>query len=376
MKHLQALAIPAMAITMFLPSSACRVGGSDNQKTDTSVAADSNSETGLGTDTAGGGATGDTSQGGPDTGQGGPDTGTGAPTLESCKAWVLENHRNTYEPNGCWTIGGLSEEEWAEYFDSIQTLEGGFGGVLPIGDDRFVSLWIPDDWETMEQGQTLLVGLHGSAGCTSTLFDEWYDYTHASRKYALAAVQWMGATYSEARDNYYIDEDTNWDSGEAIFEGTQEFLDQLYANCPFDDASTVLYGFSRGAARSFHVTACDSHNLSVSGSRYFNTTIADSGGGEFYQDDDWCWADLDAVDYMSSRFWLFCGTEDSGGVNCDHLSSSKDSVEERNGIVDELYMEEGRGHGIFSDDGSPHSPESPSDAQNAMFDYIDSFASR
>ncbi len=352
MKPLHITAVAALTFaSLHLLSGLPGCGGSD--KNDTSSSSDSvdGSDSGNSTDTA-------------------------APTLESCKAWILENHRSDYPANGCWTLGPNTVEEWADYFDSFRNLEGGFGGTLPVGDGRFVNLWIPDTWETQEQGQTLVVGLHGSSGCTSSFFDEWYDYTARDHKYALAAVQWMGATYSKERDDYYIDTETDWDSGEVIFAMIQEFLDELFANCPFDNAGKVLYGFSRGAARSFHVTACDSYNLSRNGFRYFDATVADSGGGEFYEDDDWCWADLDAVDYLSSRFWLFCGTADSGGENCDHMSSSQDSVEDRNGIIDELYMEEGRGHGIFSDDGSPHSPESPSKAQTAMFDYIESFSSR
>ncbi len=349
------LLFPVILVGLTCAGLSCSDGSGNKTDNDTSTASDS-------------------SHGQDDSAQGSEDY----PNMDSCRQWITENHQSAYEPNGCWTLGNDSPEEkakyWNDYLSRYSDLEGGIGGVIPLGDNRFYAVWIPDDWDTLDQPRSLVVGMHGSSGCIVTVFEKLYEYTGNSRKYAIVVLEWMGATYNKAIDDFETLVYDDYDTADTIFSEIQTIMNDLTGNCPFDGVSPVLYGFSWGSARSFQVSACDTFNKSNTGTQVFNAYINDSGTGPYFDNDGWCWEDLNSVDYMNSHFWLFCGTADNDGRICEEMEEAVERIEDATGIVDEFYKEEGRGHGIFSLDGSEHSAESPSDAQVAMFDYIDSVA--
>ncbi len=300
-------------------------------------------------------------------------TGTGSAaqgrSFDTCRAWIAENHRADYEMHACLSVERVDPSDWENYFNLQTELKGGFGGVLPVGDKQFYILWIPDAWESDMEDRTLIFDLHGSGACSAYIFEDWYNYTSFSRQYAIAALQWAWMQYDEVAGDYYVDDPDGFDSAEDVYANLVAMKEDILAHCPFDDVSFMYYGHSAASAISFEVGIYDAATEHEGGERLVNSYIADSGPGG---SDTWYWDDDSDLSYYGTRYWLFCGTADGG--TCSGMEKAQDSLEEKNATVDRLYEEEGRGHGIFNKDGSYHSPDDPSDAQIALFDYIDGIA--
>ena len=275
-----------------------------------------------------------------------PKSGSAEPTLDSCRAWIRENHSLDYPDHGC-----------QEHTDVLNSVAGNGGGVIPLQDSRFFITWFPDDWERLTD-KTLIVTLHGSGGCAERVY-QWWSRPAADHDYALVALQYAQAD-ATAEEGYAFD-----DAGQ-IYDSLRALFGELQAHCPLDDTTVVYHGFSRGSARSFKIALLDRAD---DGMKRFATFIADSGsefadtGGEVPT-----YLQTAAPDaYSGARFWLYCGGEDHDGMTCEGMKRMGPLLGEHGATVTTYRYEPG-GHGIFATV-QPGSPLSP--ALTALYEYID-----
>ena len=313
------------------------------------------------------------------------DTGGGAVTDAACAEWIAETTFVPTGQHGC--LGSVFrapvdqlltpddvQQYWEGYFASVAELDGGSAGILPVGSNRFYAVWFPDNWESQGNDRRLVVTLHGSDGCLDSVFEWWQSYTGRTKPYAIVALQYADSLQAERGAGYPFEyaETDDFDDADTIYANLNTILGDVESHCPIAGVPIVYHGFSRGAARSFELAFVD---WDQGGQQLFEAFISDSGtpfadvpGGG----DPDCWDGADDPDYNGARFWLFCGTEDSDGQTCRDQDRANNQVSAHNGVVDRFYEEAGRGHGVFN--GTDHNPQSPTEAQTVMFDYVDSFA--
>ncbi len=269
------------------------------------------------------------------------DGGTAAPqpTMADCNSWMRANHVVDYPNHDCTKFATILNE-----------LEANQAAAIPVGTNRFFIVWFPQNWEQI-QNQKLITIIHGSEACAEGRFDNWFDF---SDDYALVALQ-----YAENESAV----DPTYDSADTIYENLGSTFEQLEQNCPIQNATVIYDGFSRGAAFSFQIALKD---VDQSGMHKFTSFIADSGSGitdpnnlPFY---------FDNVDYMGSRFWLYCANNTAEGLSCSKMEFTKDLLPQNNAQVDAYYVDDGGYHGIFYG----HTAGQPDDAINALMNYVQS----
>lgn len=269
------------------------------------------------------------------------DQSSSLPTMDSYRAWITANHKTAYACHGC-----------EGYADILNNISNKGAGVIPVGQERFFIVWLPDDWES-RTNRKLVVTLHGNGACAERLFSWWYEYT-SNRSWALAALQYGESCTGTS---------TNFDNGYAIYSNLSEMLSLLRANCPLTDIPVVYHGFSRGSARSVEIAILDKARGECGFAAYIadsGTWVAEGGQSEILSN---C-----AADGMSGRhFWLYCGSNDNGGQTCTDMDQVFNFIQNKGGIIDDFVSCPTGGHGIFI----TGNPTVPGASLEAMYGYID-----
>ena len=270
------------------------------------------------------------------------------PTMATCRAWIRDNHSLNYENHGC-----------EDHADVLASVAAQGGGVIPVGDNRFSIVWFPDDWE-QRSDRALVVTLHGSGGCAEPNYQWWTERT-VGHQYAVLSLQYAQEDLTGG--------DLLFDSGAEIYENLRTALGELRAHCPLSDTALALHGFSRGSARAIEIALMD---RAPDGMKAFASFIADSGTG-FAESGGAIPPYLENAPpgaYSGAHFWLYCGELDHGGQTCTDMDRLAPIIRGLDGTVDALYKNPTGGHGIFITEPG----ESPTGAQLALFDYIDSLS--
>ncbi len=278
--------------------------------------------------------------------------GSEAPTLETCRAWIRENHTLDYDNHGC--------EEHADILTSVAQIGG---GVIPVGENRFFIVWFPRDWESREDREVVLT-IHGNGACAENNF-KWWQSVAQEHGFAVIALQYAEADVNDLDPR----EDALFDEVPVVYENLIKAYDAVRTHCPVEGIPVVLHGFSRGSALSYQLALMDKGE---NGRDLFAAFIADSGGagpaGSGDQTPGYLKnAPTDA--YGGAHFWLYCGMKDYDGVRCDDMEKMQELIVTHGGIVDALYVNPKGGHGLFIGDNVEYRQ-----ARDALYAYIDALS--
>ncbi len=274
-----------------------------------------------------------------------PESGE-SPSMETCQAWIRENHSLDYVNHGC-----------AEHADILQSVEGMGGGVIPVGDERFFIVWFPEGW-AQSSDREIIFTLHGNNACTEQNF-QWWQGMAEGQNFAVVALQYAEEDLTDEDPN----EEHLFDEGAVVYANLTTAYDELQAHCPLQGVPAIYYGFSRGSALSYHLALLD---RSPEGRGLFSAYIADSGGTGPAGTGDTppgYMQDASPVAYDGAHFWLYCGMKDFDGVRCDDMEKASALIQRHGGVVDEFHVSTTGGHGIFNRGVSQAT-------LNAMLDFI------
>ncbi|MBW2305128.1 MAG: hypothetical protein JRF57_15615 [Deltaproteobacteria bacterium] len=265
------------------------------------------------------------------------------PTFADCKAWIQAHQGFDFPNHGCEKQAGV-----------LKTVREAGGGFIPIDAGRFFIVWFPDDWNK-QRNKRLIVALHGSGGCAERMFKFWH-VMRSRHSFAVAAVQYAEV---DAAGNLRFDDSAR------IYELLRATLNQLKSHCPLDGVPVVLYGFSKGSARTFELAAMD---RAPEGMKAFSAFISDSGAvfAEYQGQLSPFLQHLGPSAYRGAHFWLYCGGKDHGGRTCRGMKRMAHFVRAHGGTVDRFYTHPPGGHGIFI----TGRPQRLGGALTALFDYI------
>ncbi len=279
-------------------------------------------------------------------------TGGSDPTMAMCRTWIQENHSLDYENHGC--------EEYAAILNSVAD-QG--GGVIPVGENRFFTVWFPEGWEQSPDPE-LVFTLHGNGGCAENNVKWWHEVA-AEHDYAVVALQYAEVDVADQNPR----EDFIFDDAGTIYTNLITAYDELRAHCPISDVPVALHGFSRGSAMNYQLALMD---RGQEGRQAFSSFVCDSGGAGSIGSAGTIPGYLrnappDAYD--GAHFWLYCGEQDYDGQRCEDIDWMRGLILDHGGTVDAFYRNPTGGHGIFIT-----GEERPTAAQLALFDYIDSLS--
>ncbi len=257
---------------------------------------------------------------GPETGGAAAETGTAAgPTLAGCQAWLGARPTGTTAA-GCDTDVG----------DAVERLAAAGAGRITLASGRSAVAWFPADWDGREP-QSVLVLLHGTVGCAEGSAADFLRLLPDD--HALVALGYENA-------------DGSYATASEIQRDLDETVAALAGVCPVADAAWLMYGVSRGAARTVQLAGLDR-----AGPQRFAGFAVDSGTLPP--------ADYNGSDFTGAHLWLWCGAfdPDPRGVDtttCAFMAESMVPTLTRAGAtIDAFVQGEASCHGLFQWDCEP-----------------------
>ncbi len=236
-----------------------------------------------------------------------------APTFAECQQWMAEVPHD----------GGATRCESANARDVEQVISDG-ARVITLSSGRTALAWLPEDWETRD-AQSLLVLVHGSAGCAEGTFGDFRRLIESD--HALLSLQYQNADGSYAR-------------GDAVHDDLTEAMQALRSACPVANAKAAVYGLSRGAARTVQLAGQDR-----AGPQRFTAFVVDSGTLPT--------SDYNGRSLEGARFWMWCGEHDPDPQRPDQstcgvmAADMVPTIEGLGGTVDAFIQGEDSCHGVF-----------------------------
>ena len=281
------------------------------------------------------------------------ETGDSEPTMATCRAWIRENHSLNYENHGC--------QEYAYILNAVAD-QG--GGVIPVGDNRFYMVWFPEGWEQSPDRKVVFT-IHGNGGCAEVNYRWWHDVAE-EHDFAVVALQYAEEDVADIdpRNDFLFDE------AQVVYANLATAYEQLQANCPIADTPVALHGFSRGSALNYQLALM---NRGANGRQAFSSFVCDSGGPGPIGSASIVPGYLEGAPpdaYAGAHFWLYCGEQDYNGQRCEDMDWMRGLILDYSGTVDAFYRDPTGGHGIFI----TGSAETPTAAQQALFDYLDALS--
>ncbi len=263
----------------------------------------------------------------------------------SYQDWISSSHSISFSNHGCGELSSI-----------LYGVRKAGGGVIPIGQNRFFIMWLPEGWDLMDR-KRIVTSLHGNGGCAERMFNFWYR-NRSLHKFGIIALQ-----YAETDSSGNL----HFDDSRTIYSNLLEIINQLREHLHMEDVPLVLHGFSRGSARVFEIAALD---RAPDGMRAFSAFIADSG--TVFPENQGRLSQLlrefgETACYKGANFWVYCGGRDHRGRTCRGLARMCAFVREHGGKINTFYQYPPGGHGIFITGG----PNRPSPALDSLFSNID-----